>query len=41
MGWYYYLAEKLQVTVWQGNKMAYKNFNREFIIRHSSIIPVC
>ena len=35
MGGYYYLEEKLQFTVRQGNKMAYKNFQREFIIRPS------
>ena len=41
MGWYYCLEEKLQFIVRQGNKMAYKNFHREFVIRHLSIFPVC
>jgi hypothetical protein len=41
MGWYYFLEEKLQFIVRQGNKMAHKNFHREFIIRPSSIFPVC
>jgi hypothetical protein len=41
MGWYYYLEEKLRFTVRQGNKMAYKNFHREFVIRPSSTFPPC